>query len=149
MVRGAPLPSVALVARYSTQKRRRLRAPKTFDLAPARNEDFGLILVKYSLEDSVRPQPLEHRDVLALKGAFPFHRGWSVTPPRRRSVLSTSGFGQPLRRSANETASGVHGTDRNPGGNALAPAGPFVLAGLGQSVESRGKKRSLALVLHP
>jgi hypothetical protein len=75
---------------------------------------------------------------------------WIVSQaPRHRSVLSTSGFGPPLRRSAKKTASSVGGTNRRPDASALAPARSFVLAGFGQSVQFRGKNRSLALVLHP
>jgi hypothetical protein len=42
---------------------------KLFDLARSRNEDFGLILVKYGLERILyRLSRSEHRDAFVLKG---------------------------------------------------------------------------------
>ena len=47
---------------------------KLFDLARTRNEDFGLILVKYGLERILyRLSRLKHRDAFVLKGAFPYN----------------------------------------------------------------------------
>lgn len=57
---------------------------KLFDLARARNEDFGLMLVKYGLERILyRLSRSKHRDAFVLKGALLFelwtHRTYRAT----------------------------------------------------------------------
>ncbi|MGB6482232.1 MAG: nucleotidyl transferase AbiEii/AbiGii toxin family protein [Candidatus Acidiferrales bacterium] len=55
---------------------------KLFDLARSRNEDFGLILVKYGLERILyRLSCSKHRDAFVLKGALLFEL-WTQRPYR-------------------------------------------------------------------
>jgi len=58
---------------------------KLLDLARSRNEDFGLILVKYGLERILyRLSCSKHRHTFVLKGALLFEL-WT-TPVKSRSV---------------------------------------------------------------
>jgi hypothetical protein len=55
---------------------------KLFDLARARNEDFGLVLVKYGLERILyRFSRSKHNDAFILKGALLFEL-WTHHPYR-------------------------------------------------------------------
>lgn len=55
---------------------------KLFDLARSRNEDFGLILLKYGLERILyRLSCSKHRDAFVLKGALLFEL-WTQRPYR-------------------------------------------------------------------
>jgi Nucleotidyl transferase AbiEii toxin, Type IV TA system len=68
-----PVPGVALVRHPEPKNLTASVRQKLFDLARSRNEDFGLMLVKYGLERTLyRLSCSKHRDAFVLKGALLF-----------------------------------------------------------------------------